>query len=95
MVSTVKTPNQPGKIKFDPTINLGHILTFAGFITTIFVTYNQVDKRITVLEESTKSIQAASHRQSDDFKEVKNNFREDLRDINKKLDSIIMTVERK
>ncbi len=95
MVSTVKTPIQPGKIKFDPTINLGHILTFAGFITTGFVTYNQVDKRITVLEESTKSIQAVNHRQVEDIKEVKSNVREDLRDINKKLDNILITVERK
>lgn len=41
-----------GKIKFDSTINLGHILTFLGFIVTIFVGWQNLDKRVVVLEEN-------------------------------------------
>lgn len=37
------------------TINLGHVLTFLGFLTTIFVGWVNLDKRVMVLEEKTAS----------------------------------------
>lgn len=40
------------KPRFDPTINLGHIITFIGFLVTIFVGWTNLDKRVVVLEES-------------------------------------------
>ena len=43
------------KVKFDNTINLGHILTFLGFLITIMVTWTSLDKRVVVLEESRKT----------------------------------------
>lgn len=49
-------PSQPRSgIKFDSTINLGHMLTFAGFLLTIMVTWSTLDKRVVVLEESRKA----------------------------------------
>lgn len=42
-------------IRFDKTINLGHILTFIGFIGVGMVTWSTLDKRIVVLEESRKA----------------------------------------
>jgi hypothetical protein len=42
-------------VRFDKTINLGHLLTFAGFIFTILVGWNTMDKRVVVLEESRKA----------------------------------------
>lgn len=45
----------PNKIKFDPTINLGHLLTFVGFIVAGFSAYQTVDKRVSVLEENKKT----------------------------------------
>lgn len=47
------TPNKG--IKFDGTINLGHMLTFIGFLITIMVTWSTLDKRVVVLEESKKA----------------------------------------
>ena len=41
-------------VKFDATINLGHILTFLGFVCTIFTVYQTLDKRVVVLEEGKK-----------------------------------------
>lgn len=38
------------KPKFDATINLGHVLTFIGFIASIFVAWTTLDKRVTALE---------------------------------------------
>jgi hypothetical protein len=45
-------PPQAG-IKFDATVNLGHILTFVGFIVAGFTAWTTVDKRVTILEERT------------------------------------------
>lgn len=42
-------------IRFDKTINLGHILTFIGFIGVGTVTWSALDKRVVVLEESRKA----------------------------------------
>lgn len=42
-------------IRFDKTINLGHILTFAGFIISGMVVWSTLDKRVVVLEESRKA----------------------------------------
>jgi len=47
------TPDRPPphRIKFDATINLGHIITFVGFILAGFGAWATLDKRIVVLEE--------------------------------------------
>ena len=41
-------------IKFDATINLGHIITFIGFILAGFGAWSTIDKRLVVLEEGRK-----------------------------------------
>lgn len=45
-------PEPLKQIRFDATINLGHILTFLGFILTIFIGWQNLDKRVVILEES-------------------------------------------
>lgn len=62
-----------GKIKFDATINLGHILTFLGFIATGIVMYQKVDTRIVILEESRKTQEL---RDTNQDKAMDNNMRE-------------------
>lgn len=53
------------KIKFDPTINLGHILTFASMVAAVMASYSLLDKRVGVLEErSNAAIAQAADRQS-------------------------------
>ena len=42
---------QTGRITFDPTINAGHLLTFAGFIVSGFIAYSTLDKRVAVVEQ--------------------------------------------
>ena len=44
------TPPTKPKFSFDPTINLGHVITFVGFIFAGFMAWNTLDKRITVVE---------------------------------------------
>ena len=38
-------------VKFDATINLGHILTFLGFLIAGFGAWTTLDKRVLVIEE--------------------------------------------
>lgn len=47
-------PDKKG-IKFDSTINLGHILTFLGFMIAGLTAWTTLDKRVVVLEENKKS----------------------------------------
>ena len=47
-------PEKKG-IKFDSTINLGHILTFLGFMVAGLTAWTTLDKRVVVLEESKKA----------------------------------------
>lgn len=45
------TTNTENKIRFDKTINLGHVLTVMAFVCTAMVSWNVMDKRVLVLEE--------------------------------------------
>ena len=38
-------------VKFDATINLGHVLTFVGFVIAGFTAWSTLDKRLTIIEE--------------------------------------------
>lgn len=42
----------PKRLTFDPTINAGHLLTFAGLAVALFIGWSTLDKRVVVLEES-------------------------------------------
>lgn len=52
------------KPRFDPTINLGHVLTFLGFILAGFTAWSTLDKRVTVIEERAQ-LQAVIDRNQD------------------------------
>lgn len=43
------------RIKFDPTVNLGHVLTFVGFIVAGFGAWATLDKRLVILEENRRT----------------------------------------
>lgn len=44
--------DHPKRLNFDPTINAGHLLTFAGLMIALFVGWATLDKRVVVLEEA-------------------------------------------
>jgi hypothetical protein len=46
-------PKQHG-VRFDATINLGHIITFVGFLLAGFGAWSTLDKRVIILEENRK-----------------------------------------
>ena len=84
-----------GRLKFDPTINAGHLLTFAGFLLTGFIGWSALDKRVVVLEEQRKTQevrdQAQDNRSSEKFGEI----RETMRDIKITLDAVRDKLEKR
>lgn len=69
------------KIKFDSTINLGHILTFIGFLVTIFVGWQNLDKRVVVLEENRHTQLLKDTHQDSLMNQQSNQIRESLSEI--------------
>jgi len=84
-----------GRLKFDPTINAGHLLTFAGFLITISVGWSTLDKRVVVLEEQRKSQevrdQAQDLRSSEKFGEI----RETMQDIKRTVEIVRDKLEKR
>ena len=55
------------RIKFDRTINLGHVLTAISMVVAVMVTWSLMDKRVVVLEEA-----RAAQRERDNVQDVAN-----------------------
>lgn len=60
-----QSSDKPSKIKFDGTVNLGHVLTTAAFLFSGFGVYSAIDKRVLVLEENKKYQTAVDHAQDE------------------------------
>ena len=82
-------------VRFDNTINLGHILTFLGFLVTIMVTWSTLDKRVVVLEESRKAQAVLDHAQDNRSAERITEIRETLGEIKRSVDRVSDRLERK
>lgn len=74
---------------FDPTINLGHVLTFCGFIATGFAAYSTVDKRVAVTEQRVIALEQRSTEQDARIKEALSDIRSDVRDVKRGVDEIV------
>ena len=76
----------------DNTINLGHLLTFAGFLITIMVSWTTLDKRVVVLEESRKAQaimdSAQDLRSAEKFSEIRDTLGEIKRSVDKLNDKL-------
>lgn len=81
-------------MRFDKTINLGHILTFLGFIVTIMVTWSTLDKRVVVLEESRKAQAVLDNVQDNRSAEKFTEIRETLGEIKRSVDRVNDKLER-
>lgn len=80
-------------MRFDPTINLGHVLTFAGFMIAGFSAYGVLDKRVAVIEVNQSNQALIDRRQDEDRAEMRRSNREDFKEINGKLDKILMAAQ--
>ena len=81
-----------GRIKFDRTINLGHVLTLIGLLGALVVGWNVMDKRVVVLEEARiaqrERDQAQDAVSRDKFQEVRDALIDLRRSIEKVSDKV-------
>lgn len=82
-------------VKFDPTINLGHVLTFASMVAAVMASYALLDKRVGVLEErSNAAIAQATDRQVEQ-KESLREIKSDIKDLQRSVNEISRAVSGK
>lgn len=89
---TDEHPQMPGKFRWDPTVNMGHIITVVtSFISTlviVMVAYNAIDKRIAILE-GTRVVEADKARErADSIKEKIDDLKESVRDTRTTIESM-------
>ena len=70
-----------GGAKFDATINLGHVLTFVGFVIAGFTAWSTLDKRLTVIEERATFQSQIDRAQDAKLVESMTQIKESLSDI--------------
>jgi uncharacterized coiled-coil protein SlyX len=71
---------QNSRLTFDPTINAGHLLTFAGFLISGFVAYSTLDKRVTVVEQRTATAEQRIAEQDSRVNSTLAEIKRDVRD---------------
>lgn len=89
---------QPGKhsiedrdmtgVRFDKTINLGHVLTFIGFIVSIAVTASAFDKRMAIIEEVQRQQITKDSQQDARQRELSEDMKAWLTDIRKSIEKL-------
>jgi len=80
---------QSKRPRFDPTINLGHLITFVGFLATGFGAWATLDKRLVVLEENRKTQTAIDQSQDARYDYGIRQLQNHLDRMDSKLDRII------
>lgn len=76
------------RINFDPTINLGHIITFCGFLIAGSGAYWTLDKRVSILEDRAVQIETKLKENNASVKESLNEIKTDVKDMRKAVESV-------
>lgn len=75
-------------LKFDPTINAGHLLTFGGMLISVAIAFGVLDKRIGVLEEKSASASSAATERTIEQKESLREIKADIKDLQRSVNEI-------
>lgn len=76
------------RIRFDPTINAGHVLTFIGMMAVGFGAWATMDTRVTLLEENRAHQSARDESQDKLITDKMADIKEALRDMRNSLDEL-------
>lgn len=87
---TQEQQQSSGRVKFDPTINLGHVITFVGFVISIFIAWNTLDRRVAVLEASAVAQAQRDKFQDSRLQESISTVRTSQNRIENKLDALLL-----
>jgi hypothetical protein len=83
----------PIAMRFEPTINTGHLLTLVTLVVGIFGAYGMMDKRVAVVETTQVAQVLTDRRQDEAIADMKRTTREDLKEINSKLDRLLVVAQ--
>ena len=79
---------------FDPTINLGHLLTFISFIIIGVGIYSSLDKRVLVLETSTSRQDMRDMSQDADRARISSEMKDSVNDIKRTVERMNEKIDR-
>lgn len=82
------TDQKQKRFAFDPTINLGHVLTFIGLALSMFVGWSALDKRVVVLEEAKSYQRERDSAQDSTINDKLSDLREYMREIKQGVDEL-------
>ena len=82
------------RVKWDPTINLGHVLSVAAFMISLFGSILYFNSRVVVLEEYRASHMKDTARIEADVSELKKSLGEDIKEIRKDIREILISKNR-
>jgi hypothetical protein len=83
----MQTPSE-NKIRFDKTVNLGHILTMCMFLVAMMTGWNMMDKRLLVLEEARTSQRDRDALQDSTAKDNQQAIKEALTDLRRSVEKV-------
>jgi hypothetical protein len=80
------------KVTFDPSINLGHILTFLGFLSTGAVAYFDLRERIALNEIRTQAVSAEVAAEKQRTQQSVLEMKDDVREVRRGVNEILRTM---
>ena len=81
-------PHMRRRLVFDPTINLGHVLTFVGFLAAGFSAYTTLDKRVSIMESKSVISESNLQEQSKRMKETLGEIKADVKDLQRSVNDV-------
>lgn len=77
---------------FDPTINLGHVLTATCMLAAGFASYSALDRRVVVVEEKVANAVQQSTEQRAEQRDAAREIKSDIKDMQHTLNEITRTL---
>lgn len=78
----------PNPIRFDKTVNLGHVISTLVFVGGIFLQWSVMDKRVTVLEESRQTQRERDTNQDTNTREKAQEVKDALADLRRSVEKL-------
>lgn len=79
-------------MRFDPAINMGHILQIVVLIFGIVAAYNNLDKRQEILDQKMQLLQADQKEKTTLMTKALDDIKDDMKDSSRKIDDLNVMV---
>jgi len=80
------------KVKFDPTVNLGHLLTLSACIVAGVSGFTSLEKRITLIEAKANQLEQSNASTEARMRETLTEIRLDVKDARRAIDDVSRTL---